>query len=75
VIRELPGEKHIAELNLTNPDVIQSPYYYILPLDIVYVEHQNKVYGNKNLRYRQRISLILSVIYVFFTLVKFIPLK
>lgn len=64
IIRELPGGKHIAELDLTDPGVIQSPYYYVLPHDIVYVEHRNKVYGKKNLRYGQRLSLGLGVISV-----------
>ncbi len=61
VIRELPQGKHIAELDLTSPDVIQSPYYYILPHDIVYVEHRDKVYGDKNVPYGQRLSLGLAV--------------
>jgi len=39
LIRELPDGKHVAELNLTDPNIIYSPYYYILPHDIVYVEH------------------------------------
>ena len=62
VIRELPEGKYIAELDLTAPDVIQSPYYYILPHDIVYVEHRDKVYGDKNVAYGQRLSLGLSVL-------------
>ena len=64
VIRELPEGKHIAELDLTAPSLIQSPYYYILPHDIVYVEHRDKVYGNKNVAYGQRLSLGLGVISV-----------
>ncbi len=62
VIRELPEGKHIAELDLTSPNVIQSPYYYILPHDIVYVEHRDKVYGDKNVGYGQRLSMGLSVL-------------
>jgi polysaccharide export outer membrane protein len=62
VIRELPEGKFIAELDLTAPNVIQSPYYYILPHDIVYVEHRDKVYGDKNVAYGQRLSLGLSVL-------------
>lgn len=62
VLREIPGGKHIAELDLTSPNVIQSPYYYILPNDIVYVEHRDKIYGDKNVAYGQRLSIGLSVI-------------
>jgi polysaccharide export outer membrane protein len=61
VIRELPEGKHVAEVDLTAPNVIQSPYYYILPHDIVYVEHRDQVYGNKNVSYGQRLSLGLAV--------------
>lgn len=62
VIRELPEGKYIAELDLTAPDVLQSPYYYILPNDIVYVEHRDKVYGKKTVGYGQRLGLTLGVI-------------
>lgn len=62
VLREISGGKHIAELDLTSPDLIISPYYYILPNDIVYVEHRDKVYGDKNVAYGQRLTIGLSVI-------------
>jgi polysaccharide biosynthesis/export protein len=62
LIRELPDGKHVAELNLTDPNIIYSPYYYILPHDIVYVEHSTKVYGAKNLPYSAPISITASVI-------------
>jgi polysaccharide export outer membrane protein len=62
VIRELPEGKHIAEIDLTAPNVITSPYYYILPNDIIYVEHRDKIYGDKNVPYGTRLSLGLSVI-------------
>ena len=62
VIRELPDGKHVAELDLTSVNIITSPYYYILPQDIIYVEHRDKVYGDKNVPYGTRLSLGLSVI-------------
>lgn len=62
IIREMPEGKHIEQLDLTNPDLIDSPYYYILPHDIVYVEHKTKVYGAKNLSYAAPISITASVI-------------
>jgi polysaccharide export outer membrane protein len=52
----------VAELDLTNPEVIYSPYYYVLPRDIVYVEHSTKVYGAKNLPYSAPLSITASVI-------------
>jgi polysaccharide export outer membrane protein len=62
VIRELPDGKHVAELDLTSASIITSPNYYILPQDIIYVEHRDKVYGDKNVPYGTRLSLGLSVI-------------
>jgi polysaccharide biosynthesis/export protein len=62
VIRELPDGKHIAELDLTSANIIISPYYYILPHDIIYVEHRDKVYGDKNVPYGTRLSMGLSVL-------------
>lgn len=62
VIREFPEGKHLAEIDLTDPNVITSPYYYILPHDIIYVEHRDKIYGDKNVAYGQRLSIGLSVI-------------
>ncbi|RIH65842.1 hypothetical protein D1164_06115 [Mariniphaga sediminis] len=62
LIRELPEGKHVAELDLTNPQVIYSPYYYVLPHDIIYVEHSTKVYGAKNLPYAAPLSITASIV-------------
>ncbi len=62
LIRELPDGKHIANINLTDPALIESPYYYILPHDIVYVEHSTKIYGAKNLPYAAPLSITASVV-------------
>jgi len=62
LIREMPDGKHVAMLDLTDPQLIYSPYYYVLPHDIVYVEYSTKVYGAKNLAYSAPISITASVI-------------
>jgi len=62
LIRELPEGKHIAELDLTDPHLLHSPYYYVLPHDIIYVEYSTKIYGAKNLSYAAPISITASVI-------------
>ncbi len=62
LIRELPEGKHITQLDLTDPQIIFSPYYYVLPHDIIYVEHSTKVYGAKNLSYAAPISITASII-------------
>lgn len=38
VIRETPAGKEFKRLNLTNSSIFNSPYYYLKPDDVVYVE-------------------------------------
>lgn len=37
-IREQDGKKTVATLDLTNPEIIKSPYFYLQQNDIIYVE-------------------------------------
>lgn len=62
LIRELPEGRHIAELDLTDPNLINSPYYYVLPHDIIYVEHSTRVYGAKNLSFTAPLTITSSAI-------------
>ncbi len=62
IIRELPAGKQIVQVDLTDPQLVYSPYYYILPHDVVYVEHATKVYGAKNLSYAAPISITASIV-------------
>jgi polysaccharide biosynthesis/export protein len=38
VIREVDGKKNVTRLNLNSSTFLQSPYYYLQPNDVVYVE-------------------------------------
>lgn len=62
LIRETPQGTHVEELNLLDSNIISSPYYYILPHDVVYVEHATKVYGAKNLGFATPISIGASLV-------------
>ncbi len=62
LIRETDEGKHVGELDLTDPNLINSPYYYILPHDVIYVEHRSKVYGAKNLNYATPISITTAIL-------------
>jgi polysaccharide biosynthesis/export protein len=47
VIREYEGKREEARLDLTKPDVMLSPYYYLQQNDVVYVEaNKKKVQAN-----------------------------
>ena len=62
LIRETPGGKLVESIDLTNPNLISSPYYYVLPHDILYVEASSKVYGRKTMPFGTGVSLVFSAI-------------
>lgn len=62
LIRETKEGKIVAKLNLNDASLLMSPYYYILPDDVIYVEPRDKLYGTKTLPYTGPVIPILSVI-------------
>ena len=62
IIRELPEGRYVAEINLTDPDILVSDWYYLLPHDIVYVEHRTRIFGAKNLPYTSPLTITASVV-------------
>jgi polysaccharide biosynthesis/export protein len=51
VIREVNDQKVIKRINLNDREIFTSPYYYLLPNDIVYVEpNETKIAGASNTR-------------------------
>ena len=38
IVREVDGKREFARIDLTKRDLFNSPYYYLLPNDIVYIE-------------------------------------
>lgn len=49
LVRHNGLEKEVVVLDLTKKDIIFSPYYYIMPNDVIYVEPSSRVYGSKSL--------------------------
>jgi len=49
LIRETPEGKLVADIDLTSPNLIDSPYYYILPNDVLYVKPADRVWGIKTM--------------------------
>lgn len=62
LIRETPEGKLVESIDLTDPNLISSHYYYILPHDILYVEPVSKVYGQKTMPFGTGVSLVFSAI-------------
>ena len=62
LIRETPEGKLVENIDLLNPNLIYSPYYYILPNDVLYVKLDTKVRGTKNVAPFTGLILSLSII-------------
>lgn len=50
LIRQTEKGSEVILLDLTDPSVIKSPYYYLLPNDVIYVPPAEKQVKNQNLR-------------------------
>jgi polysaccharide export outer membrane protein len=62
VIREKEGKREQARLDLTKPDVMLSPYYYLQQNDVVYVEaNKRKVQANDQATVRN-ISIAATIV-------------
>jgi polysaccharide biosynthesis/export protein len=61
LIREEDGKKKIRHINLNSSSFFSSPYYYLRPNDVVYVE-PNKAKVASATRSQQLLPLILSVL-------------
>lgn len=67
VIRETPNGKQFKRLNLTDHSIFNSPFYYLKPDDIVYIEPtKGKINNSGNLP--QTISYLLSGLTIVITL-------
>ena len=74
IVRDNNGEKEFARLDMTDPALFASPYYYLKQNDVVYVEPNDA--KKKNSRYSQAqqysitvFSSILSAISVVTTVI------
>ena len=68
LIRERDGRKVTVRLNLNSKDILNSPYFYLQPNDVVYVEPNKAKIANsdgRQLRYLGIATSVLSIILVF----------
>jgi len=59
LIREVEGKRIIIRIDLNSKDFLSSPYYYLQPNDVVYVEANERKVKNAN-RNQQILPAILS---------------
>lgn len=67
IIREKDNVKKITQVDLTNPDIISSPYYYLAHNDVVYVK-PNKTRVNSSV-VGPNLTLALSTISLLITII------
>lgn len=65
ICREVNGEKQFHRIDMTSPDVFQSPYYFLQQHDVVYVQPNNTKSGSST--YNQNLPLLVSLISVVIT--------
>ncbi len=70
VCREVAGQKKFYRVDITSPDIFNSPVYYLQQNDIVYVE-PNKAKVRNSTNYIQNFSLGISVISLLLTVALF----
>jgi len=69
IFREGSQGLEIIALDLTNPNLIYSEYYQILPNDVIYVEPSSRVFGFKTLNFVSIFTVALSMLTIILLIV------
>lgn len=70
LIRQKPGGSEVILLDLTDPALVQSPYYYLLPNDVLYVEPRRTHLKRENLVVLTTVLSVISTAALLFNFVK-----
>ncbi len=62
LFRKTEAGTEVVSIDLTDPELLSSEYYYIYPNDVVYVEPAKRVFGFKTLDYETFYTIFLSLI-------------
>jgi polysaccharide export outer membrane protein len=62
IIREKDGKRVFARVDVTKPDVFNSPYYYLQQNDIVFVDMRKGKVSTQNQAWVQQLTLGLSIL-------------
>ena len=71
VIREKDGKRVFARIDVTKPDVFNSPYYYLQQNDIIFVDMRKAKANRIDEAWTRNISLGFSIISLMFLIVNF----
>jgi len=69
IFREASQGLEIVALDLTDPNLIYSEYYQILPNDVIYVEPSSRVFGFKTLNFVSIFTVALSMLTIILLIV------
>jgi polysaccharide export outer membrane protein len=71
VIREKDGKRVFARIDVTQPDVFNSPYYYLQQNDMVFVDMRKSKANRIDEAWTRNISLGFSIISLMFLIINF----
>lgn len=60
IIRQIEENSFVILLDLTDPQIIESPYYFLLPNDVIYVETARALTARRNLPLLTSIFALIS---------------
>jgi polysaccharide export outer membrane protein len=70
VVREINGKRNYGRVNLKSKEVFQSPYYYLQPNDLIYVEpHKSKILSAPDPASRY-VSTLIALVSLMFLIIK-----
>ena len=70
VVRESNGKRNYGRVNLKSKEVFQSPYYYLQPNDLIYVEpHKSKILSAPDPASRY-VSTVIALVSLMFLIIK-----
>ncbi len=64
VIREKDGKRQWARLDITKPEIMGSPFFYLQPNDVIIVEQTNKKIAANDVVVTRNISILVSLVSV-----------
>ena len=72
IFRNADSGTEVVSIDLTDPELISSEYYYIYPNDVIYVQPESRVFGFKTLSYTSIFTMMLSVVTTAILIITFI---
>lgn len=69
LIRQVDGKEKMVSLDITDSEIMNSEYYWILPNDVLYVPPRNRIYGAKTMPFTSALGTSMSVVSTIISLI------